>query len=251
MLPAKKPPILSLKIMEIKLSIVIPTYNEEGNIEQLLKLIREVLLSESISHELIIVDDSSKDKTREIIRTLQKNIPEIVLIERNNERGLATALVRGYNEARGFYLGSMDADLAHDPKYLPAMIHILDKKEADFVIGSRYVQGAKFEGKPIINKLASIMGQLLIKTLLGIKIKDTSNNYRVFRKEIWKRIKDKLHPEGNIMITEIAYLAEKNNFKIKEIPIVYIERRLGKSKLSVAKETSKFFKNIWKIKNDR
>ncbi|MDP3999613.1 MAG: glycosyltransferase [bacterium] len=237
--------------MDIKLSIIIPTYNEEGNIGRLLTLTHEILQSESISHELIVVDDGSKDKTREIIRTLQKTISEIILIERDNERGLATALIRGYNQARGLYLGSMDADFAHDPKYIPAMIRILDNEKVDFIIGSRYVQGARFEGKPLLNKLASLTGQWLIKILLGLKIKDTSNNYRVFRKELWAKIKDKLHPDGNIMITEIAYLAEKNNFKFKEIPILYIERRLGKSKLSVFKETVKFFKNIRRIKNSR
>lgn len=232
----------------IKLSVVIPTYNEEGNIGRLLKLTHEILRSESISHELIVVDDGSKDKTREIIKNLQRNIAEIILIERDNERGLATALIRGYNQARGRYLGSMDADFAHDPKYLPDMIKLLDSGQTDFVIGSRYVRGARFEGKPVLNKLASLTGQWLIKILLGIKVNDTSNNYRVFKKEIWDKIKNRLHPDGNIMITEIAYLAEKNNFKIKEVPIFYIERRLGKSKLSVFKETVKFFKNIWRIK---
>ena len=236
---------------EPKLSIVIPTYNEEGNIKTLLETTCKILKGIPISFELIVVDDNSKDQTRPIIRKLQKNNPQIVLIERDNERGLATALVRGYNASKGQYLGAMDADLAHNPEYLPEMIKILDSDKADFIIGSRYVKGASFEGKPLLNRMASLIGQFLIKIILGLNIKDTSNNYRVFKREIWEKIKNQLHPDGNIMLTEIVYRASKNNFRIREIPILYIERRLGKSKLSVAKETSKFFKNIWKIKNDR
>jgi len=96
--------------------------------------------------------------------------------------------------------------------------------------------------------MASIVGQIVIKTLLGVTVKDTSNNYRIFKRAIWETIKNKLHPDGNIMITEIVYLAQKNNFRITEIPIAYVERREGKSKLSIIKETARFFKNIFRIK---
>ena len=231
----------------IKLSIVIPTYNEEDNIVELLEKSHEILEG-LISHEFIIVDDQSKDKTREKIKQLQKKIPELRLIERNNERGLATALIAGYQAARGEYLGSMDADLASNPEYLPEMIRILEKGLVDFVIGSRYLPNSSFRGKPLINKITSIVGQWTVKLFLGIKATDTSNNYRIFKKRVWEKIKDSLHPEGNIMITEIVYLAEKNGFRIKEIPIIYIERRHGKSKLSIGKEIIRFLKNIWKIK---
>lgn len=235
----------------IKLSLIIPTNNEEGNIEKFLRSTHAVLKDHKISHELIVVDDGSKDQTRPIIKKLQKEVSEIILIPRDNERGLASALVRGYNNANGRYFGSMDADLAHDPKHLPGMLDILDSEKADFVIGSRYVKGSKFIGKPFINKLASLVGQFVIKIILGVTVKDTSNNYRVFRKEIWEAIKNKLHPDGNIMITEIVYLAQKNKYRIFEIPIIYIERREGKSKLSIVRETKRFFKNIFKIKRGK
>ncbi len=234
-----------------KFSLVIPTYNEEGNIKTLLETTSRVLKAIPISFELIIVDDNSQDQTRPIIRELQKTNSEITLIERDNERGLATALICGYNASHGRYLGAMDADLAHNPKYLPEMIELLDLDKTDFVIGSRYVRGAKFEGKPFLNRMASLIGQFLIKIILELNVKDTSNNYRVFKREIWEKIKNQLHPDGNIMLTEIVHRASENNFRIREIPIHYIERRLGKSKLSVSKETLKFFKNIWKIKFDK
>jgi len=235
--------------MDPKLSIVIPTYNEEGNIEKMLTLTNEILKKSGVSHELIVVDDQSKDATRAVVKELQKKISEIKLIERDSERGLATALIAGYTAARGEWLGSMDADLASDPQHLPEMITAL--KENDFVIGSRYLPGSKFQGKPFLNQLASILGQFLVRWLLKIKVRDTSNNYRLFKKEVWEAIKNLLHPNGNIMITEIAYLAEKAGFRMKEIPIIYIERRHGKSKLSIWQEAMNFFRNIQKIKNGR
>jgi len=232
----------------IKLSVVIPTYNEAGNIERLLLETSRILKKAHVPHEFIIVDDGSYDETRKIVRKLQETMPEIVLVERDNERGLASAMIRGYNTARGRYFGSMDADLAHNPTYLLQMVNILDSRKADFVIGSRYVAEARFEGKPILNRVASIIGQCAIKLILGINIKDTSNNYRIFRGEIWDKIKGNLHPDGNIMLTEIVYRAVGLGAIIREIPTIYVERREGKSKLSVFKETRKFFKNILKIR---
>ena len=152
-----------------KLSIIIPTYNEEKNIIELLEKSQAILKS-TISHEFIIVDDQGTDNTRENVKGLQKKIPEIILIERNKERGLATALIKGYETARGEYLGSMDADLASNPEYLPEMIQLLENGGADFVIGSRYLPGSRFEGKPLINKITSIIGQLVVKLLLNIQV---------------------------------------------------------------------------------
>ncbi len=234
---------------DIQLSLVIPTYNEEENIKNLLETTSRILKIIPISFELIVVDDGSKDQTRSIGKKLQKDNKEIILIERDKERGLATALIRGYEASQGQYLGAMDADLAHDPKYLLTMINLLNLNQADFIIGSRYVKGAQFKGKPILNLMASIVGQFLVKIILGVKVKDSSNNYRIFKREVWEKIKNQLHSDGNIMLTEIVYRASQNNFRIREIPILYIERRIGKSKLSLFKETIKFFKNIWKIKN--
>lgn len=232
----------------IKISIVIPTYNEENNITQLINQIDNILTPLNIVYQIIIVDDTSQDQTRLRIKELVNKKPQIILIERDNERGLASAMVRGYNAAQGKYLGAMDADLAHDPKYLPEMINLLDEKLADFIIGSRYLPQSQFLGKPLLNKIASIVGQFIIKLLLGVSVNDTSNNYRVFKKEIWEKIKNHLHPDGNIMLTEIVYQTQKNNYQIKEIPIIYQERRIGKSKLNIFTETLRFCKNIIKIK---
>ncbi|MDO8558593.1 MAG: glycosyltransferase [bacterium] len=231
-----------------ELSIIFLTFNEEKNIGLILPQTYEVLKRMGITHEFIIVDDASADRTRQEVRKLSKTIPEVRLIERDNERGVATAMVRGYNEGRGIYLGTLDADLAHDPEYLPAMINLLRSGNADFVIGSRYVPGAKFIGKPFLNKIASIVGQLVVRIFLRFPIRDTSNNYRIFHRKVWETIKNRLHPEGNVMLTEIVYRAYQKGFRIVEVPTIYEERRFGKSKLGVGREAYRFFKNILKVK---
>src|SRR4030065_1374808 len=104
-----------------KLSIIIPTYNEEENIEKFLTDTNRVLKNNKISHEFIVVDDIGKDDTRLIVKNLMKKIPQIKLIEKNIDTGLTPAMIDGYNYASGDYLGAMDADLCHDPKYLPEM----------------------------------------------------------------------------------------------------------------------------------
>lgn len=234
---------------EITLSIVVPTYNEEDNIGRLLETAHRVLSEAGITHELIVVDDASRDQTRPRVTELQTAIPNLRLIRRDNERGLASAMVHGYNSAAGEFLGAMDADLAHDPIHLPDMIKRLINDEADLVIGSRYVAGASFTGKPLVNKITSLVGQALVKLLLGLPVKDTSNNYRVFRRTLWDKIKNRLHPDGNIMLTEIVYRAFQNHARIAEIPIDYRERQTGKSKLHITLEVARFFKNIYKIKH--
>lgn len=232
----------------LKLSLIAPTYNEEKNIVAFLARTHEVLKRIGATHELIVVDDASKDRTRAEVRRLQKTIPEIRLIEREGERGVATAMVRGYEEARGEYLGAMDTDLAHDPAYLPEMLRLIENHTADFVIGSRYVAGSRFLGKPLLHRIASYGGQFFVKLFLRLPVKDTSNNYRIFRRAVWDQIKNRLHPEGNVMLTEIVYRAHQRGFRIVEIPTIYHERRVGKSKLNIARETFRFFKNILKVK---
>ncbi|MBN2544363.1 MAG: glycosyltransferase [Spirochaetes bacterium] len=231
-----------------KLSIIIPTFNEEENIEKFLTDTNRVLKDNKISHELIVVDDIGKDDTRIIVKNLMKKISEIRLIERDTDTGLTPAMFAGYNSAAGDYLGAMDADLCHNPKYLPEMMKILEKDQADFVIGSRYIKGSRYIGKPFINKLAGLAGKLAIRFLLNLPCKDTSNNFRIFKRKIWTDIKEEIKSSGNIMFVEIIWLAHRKHYRIKEIPTVYIERRFGKSKLNIARETFRFFKNIIKMR---
>lgn len=232
----------------IKISIIVPTYNEEENIEKFLLNTHGVLKENNITHEIIVVDDIGYDNTRAIVKKLIKEIKEIRLIEKNTDTGLAAAMKDGYNSARGEYLGAMDADLCHDPKYLIEMIKIIDGNEADFVIGSRYLKTSEYIGKPLLNKIVSRVGNFLVRNLFFLPYKDMSNNFRVFKREIWENIKEKIKSKGNTIFLEIIWLAHLKKFRIKEIPTKYIERQFGKSKLKITKEAFRFLKNIIRMR---
>lgn len=235
--------------MSPKLSVTIVTYNEKPNVEVLVPRTVDVLEQAGISYEIVVVDDSSPDGTGDAVRRLAQRYGDqcIRLIERT-EKGVGTAIKRSYDEARGEYLAAMDADLCHDPSHLPEMLAIVERGDADVVVGSRYVAGAEFTGKPLLNRLASVVGQLAILLILGLRVKDTSNHFRMMRRSLYLRFAGQLHPTGNVMITEVLYRAKLLGARIVEIPIIYRERRFGESKLQVWRETKNFFKTIFKIR---
>ncbi|HLD42606.1 MAG TPA: polyprenol monophosphomannose synthase [Candidatus Nanoarchaeia archaeon] len=232
--------------MKPDISIILATYNERGNIELLIPKIQDALNRKNI--EIIVVDDNSPDGTSKIVQNLQKRSKNIRLITRTSEKGLASALLAGFDAAKGDILIAMDSDLAHDPKYLPEMIHDVQKKSIDCIIGSRYLRKSRFIGKPFHKKLASMLGQKLFTSILGLPIRDTTNNFRVFKRSLYRDIRKSLHPQGNVMLAEFLYRAYKKGYIMKEIPILYIERRKGKTKLSLWKETLNFIRMIGVIK---
>jgi len=230
----------------IKISIILPTYNEKENIGVLIPSIEEVITN--INTEIIVVDDSSPDGTAALANDINKKYNNIRVILRKKNKGFAPSLLKGFDCSRGEFIATMDADLCHDPKVLPKMVGYLENKTADIVIGSRYVHGSVSKGKPIIKKMASKSAQGIANFILGLKIKDTTNNFRVFRKEVYEAIKDDLHPTGNVLLTEFLYNAHKKKFKIKEIPIHFIEKRKDKTRMNLFKEVFNFVKTITKIK---
>ncbi|HIH32388.1 TPA: polyprenol monophosphomannose synthase [Candidatus Woesearchaeota archaeon] len=239
-----------MKKSELKLSVIIPTYNEKRNIKILIPRIVKAL-GNQFFYEIIVVDDNSPDGTAEAVRSMKKKFHSINIIIRKKNRGFANSMIEGFGNAKGRYIATLDSDLCHDPKIFPAMIKILDSNDADMVIGSRYVKGSSFSGKPIIKEMASRTAQLIAKVLLGVGVNDTTNNFRVFKSEIYKKIRSKLHPTGNVMLTEIVFWTKKKGFRIKEIPTKYFEHREDATKIRLGKETIKFIINVFKIRMEK
>ncbi len=202
------------------LSLIIPTYNEKENITILLEKLTNILRD---NYEIIVVDDDSPDGTAlEVLKFKSKN-PNVRIIVRKKERGLSSAVIRGFEKAKGDVLGVMDADLSHDPSILPEMLKAIKKYE--MVIGTRKsVVGWGLKRK-VISKTAS----LLAKTILGVNIKDPMSGYFMIRREVYEKIKDKINPIGYKIMLEIYYRAKP---KTKEIYYVFNDRERGKSKLS-------------------
>lgn len=228
-----------------KYSVILPAYKELENLKILIPNLLQMFRKIKRESEIIVVDDNSNDGTREFLEGLRKKSKPVRLIERRNERGISSAMLRGTDEASYENIVHMDSDLAHDVKDLEHLLKEYEKKDDKYVvIGSRYAKGSTFQGKPLLNILASKVGRLVIRYFFGLPIHDASNNFRIFSKKVWQQIRTQLTLEGNVMLVQELILMKKAGCQFTEMSTSYIERRLGESKLSVAKETKNFFKAL-------
>ncbi len=219
------------------ISIVIPTYNESGNITKLIKKINEITEKNKIKNNIIIVDDNSTDGTIQEVQEFQKYQKNIKLIVRHGLLGIGTAHIDGYNQAKGDIIISIDADLSHPPEKIPLFISKI-KSGYDFVMSSRYIPGGKTD-KSIKYYLISKLGGYYLSKLLNINILDFSTGYRAITKEMWKKIKYYQYSKRNVFLIESIYFAYKHQAKLAEIPIFFKDREIGESKTSLIKEAFK------------
>jgi len=223
---------------EEALVIVMPTYNEKSNLQKLLPRIKEVFTKNKISGGVLIVDDNSPDGTAEFIREL---IPQIKasdffleLLFRPKKLGLGTAYIAGFQKALSLnpkYILGMDADFSHDPKFIPEIYRQLQVNQ--MVIGSRYVSGGGIRNWSRWRRILSKTASLYTKLVLGWKINDPTTAFVGFQKTALKHIKfSEIKTKNYAFLVELKYLAHKANYIIKEVPIVFVDRAEGKSKLN-------------------
>lgn len=214
-----------------KALLVIPTYNEALNIRGILESVWAALPTLHV----LVVDDSSKDGTADIVRSLQDVHPyKLFLHERSGKLGLGTAYIAGFNWGleRGYeaYM-EMDADFSHDPKELKPLLEKLE--HSDVVIGSRYIPGGGTENWNWFRKLISISGSYYARMILSLKIRDLTGGFNSWRAEVLRRIDlDTIRSEGYSFQIELKYRASNAGFRLIEHPILFSERREGQSKMS-------------------
>lgn len=208
----------------MKLSLVIPTYNERENIPRLLELIEEEFQQHSIEGEVIVVDDNSPDGTGALVESLRAQYPNLTVIHRKGKNGLTSAVMAGFAAARGDILGVMDADLSHPVGKLHEMLACFPDESTDIVIGSRYVSGGRIEGwnlyRKVLSKGATLLGRVFVST------SDPMTGYFLVRKEL---IEGKhIDAKGFKILLEILIKTECRD--IVEVPITFTNRTAGKSK---------------------
>lgn len=232
---------------KMKIVFIIPTYNEAENIGVLLEKVLALGLSDS---KIIIIDDNSPDGTGEIVESLsKKSKTQILVIQRKGKLGLGSAYKEGFRIAlrqNASVILTMDADLSHDPNAIPDMLGEL--KESDLVIGSRYVEGGGIVGFPLWRLALSSIAQALCRFFLGIKVYDSTSAFRVYKTKVIKSIKpDSIRSEGYSFLIEVVFRTQKAGFKIKEVPIIFKARELGKSKVSQS-EIYKAFLTVLRLR---
>jgi len=215
-------------------SIIIPTYNEAGNISPLVERLQKLSFNGEMKIEIVIVDDGSNDGTIDIIRRLMKKYNNIKLLVRPRRLGIGSAYKDGLKLASGDIIVQMDADLSHRPEYLPRLIHELVTSNVDLVIGSRYIKGGIVVDWPLHRYILSYGMCILARLILRMDIKDLLSGYRVYRRNVYEflTLTRKAHGFADFEV-EMVYLAKRHGLKVKEIPIVFIGRRTGSSKIAI------------------
>ena len=213
--------------------IIIPTYNECENIEAMVAKV----FSLAGDYSLLVVDDGSPDGTAEIVRGLMQSYPErLFMIEREGKLGLGTAYITGFKwalEREYGYIFEMDADFSHDPNDLPRLYSACHDEGYDVAIGSRYVSGVNVVNWPIGRVLMSYFASKYVKMVTGFQVHDTTAGFKCYKRRVLKTIElDKIKFKGYAFQIEMKFTAYKIGFKIKEVPVIFVNRREGTSKMS-------------------
>lgn len=211
----------------MKIIATLPTYNESANIIPLIK----ALLKVSRYMEVLVIDDNSPDGTWKLVRDLSEKNPRVHLLHRTTERGRGTAGVAGFKKALDMgadLIVEMDADWSHHPRFIRPMLEA--SRRADVVIGSRLVPGGGETGRHGIRTLITLLANGYIRTMLGLKVRDCTSGFRVFRRQVLERIDwSRVESRGPAIVQEVLMAAKAMGARFNEQPILFEERRAGKS----------------------
>jgi dolichol-phosphate mannosyltransferase len=211
--------------------VIVPTYNERENLPAIVAAVHEHLPVADV----LVVDDNSPDGTGRLADEIASRDPQVAVLHRPGKQGLGTAYVAGFKWglAKDYeFLFEMDCDFSHDPKYLPELLAACER-EADLVLGSRYVEGGGTVNWGPMRQFISRGGSLYARTILGVPVRDLTGGFKCFRRRVLEALDlDSVSAQGYGFQIEMTYRALKMGFRVLELPIVFVDRRVGQSKMS-------------------
>lgn len=238
-------------MLDIKLSLILPTYNEEGNIKIFLPRLFRLFVGEVF--EIVLVDDGSSDGTVAVARELtDKNSIPLELVLRSGKQGIGSAICAGYNAAHGAILFSMDADCAFSDHDIMAVWKKFNSEQLDLLVGQRI--GGSYESASLrtwLKKQFSVLGNGLVSALVGLKgVNDFSLNFRIIKQPIWRQIADRPYHPRNFFLFQMVDQVRQRAGRIGQIPVQFLDRKLGVSKMNIMRDPFIFFYNflLWKIR---
>ncbi len=213
--------------------VIIPTYNEKENIENIINVVFDL----PIEFHVLVIDDGSPDGTADIVkRMMNQHSDRLFIIEREGKQGLGTAYITGFKwaiEHQYEYIFEMDADFSHNPQDLLKLYDACANEGADVSIGSRYITGVNVVNWPMGRVMMSYYASMYVRLVLGIKVRDTTAGFVCYRRQVLETIElDKIHFKGYAFQIEMKFTSIKCGFKVTEVPIIFINRVLGTSKMS-------------------
>jgi dolichol-phosphate mannosyltransferase len=231
--------------MDGRILVIVPTYNEVGNIPNLVPLI----LRQDPRIDVLVVDDASPDGTAAAVRRLSAEEPRVRLLERPGKQGLGTAYVTGFRYAlrEGYSLVfEMDADFSHDPKEIPRFLEA--SASSDLVLGSRYIRGVNVVNWPLSRLLLSWFANAYTRAVTGMPVRDATGGYKCFHRRVLEAFDlDRIRSDGYAFQIEMTFKAFRRGFRVVEIPIVFVDRYVGASKMNsgIVREAAWM---VWKLR---
>lgn len=224
----------------MKLSIVIPAYNEEGSIEETIQILYSVLKKENIEHEIVVVNDNSKDTTLQILDKIKIEIPSLVVYTNMGPNGFGYAIRYGLERFNGDCVAIMMADLSDDPLDLVKFYRRLCIGDVDCVFGSRFIKGGKLIDYPIIKLVINRIANSIIQIVIGIKYNDATNAFKLYKKNVIKGISPLIAPHFNLTI-ELSLKSIIRGYSYSVLPNKWYNRKAGESKLKIKEMGSRYF----------
>lgn len=225
--------------------VVVPTFNERENVVQVV----EAVFNSGAECDMLIVDDNSPDGTGAMADELRGTYPGLQVLHRPERLGLGSAYIDGFRKvlAQGYErVFSMDADLSHDPKYLPEFLEATEQHHV--VVGSRYMTGVSVVNWPIWRLALSLTANAYARTITGLPVRDCTSGFQCFRAEVLRRIHlDAIRTNGYSFLIELKYRAVQAGFDVGEVPIIFVDRRRGTSKIT-RREIYASIVTVWKLR---
>jgi dolichol-phosphate mannosyltransferase len=232
----------------VRVLVIIPTYNERENLQGLLPRVLEL----DPGLEVLVVDDNSPDGTGGVAEEFAASTGRVHVLHREGKLGLGSAYVAGFRwalaETDAQFICEMDADFSHDPRYLPEMLRIAEEEDVDVVIGSRYLDGVNVVNWPIGRLILSYSANVYARLVTGLPIRDSTGGYKCFRRRVLESIDlDRVRSDGYGFQIEMNFHSWKGGYRIREIPIVFVDRHSGSSKMN-RKIIVEAFWLVWKLR---
>jgi dolichol-phosphate mannosyltransferase len=232
-------------------SIILPTYNERENLPLMVWLFDTYLTPAKIDYEVVVVDDNSPDKTYEVCGDLQKiyGKKRIQLLKREGKLGLGSAYIDGLRLCNGDFVFLMDADMSHHPRHMADFIKKQQSGDFDVVTGTRYALGGGIAGWDLKRVITSRGANLLATLLLNPNVSDLTGSFRLYKRDVIEHLMTKVKGRAYVFQMEVIVRAEKMGYRIAEVPICFVDRLYGESKLG-ANEIISYIKGLWSLFTD-
>jgi len=224
----------------MKLSVILPAYNEAGSLRETLNTLYAKLQGEKIDHEILVVNDNSNDNTLDVLTNIQKSIPTLVVHTNHGPNGFGYAIRYGLERFQGDCVAIMMADLSDDPSDLVIFYKRLCVGDVDCVFGSRFIKGGKIVDYPFIKLIINRIANFLIQIAIGIKYNDATNAFKLYKRNVIKGISPLLSPHFNLTI-ELSLKSIIRGYSYDVIPNSWFNRKEGVSKLKIKEMGSRYF----------